>query len=69
MTVRFDILHGEGGRFFPSDGFMEEGENYYPEDGNMVFTEKFLLKRGHCCESGCRHCPYQEQESRNPEEG
>ena len=22
------------------------------------FTEKFLLKRGYCCESGCRHCPY-----------
>jgi hypothetical protein len=47
---------------------MEEGEDYYLEDGNMVFTEKFLLRRGHCCESGCRHCPYQEEESRSPEE-
>jgi hypothetical protein len=24
----------------------------------MVFTARFLLRRGFCCESGCRHCPY-----------
>ncbi|MBK7992325.1 MAG: hypothetical protein IPK14_02600 [Blastocatellia bacterium] len=24
----------------------------------MVLTDKYLLKRGYCCESGCRHCPY-----------
>ena len=24
----------------------------------MVFTEAYHLKRGHCCENGCRHCPY-----------
>ncbi len=24
----------------------------------MVFTEAFHLKRGYCCKSGCRHCPY-----------
>jgi hypothetical protein len=46
---------------------MKEGKDYYVEDGNMVFTEKFLLKRGHCCESGCRHCPYKE-ERKEPEE-
>jgi hypothetical protein len=23
-----------------------------------VFTAKFLLRRGYCCGSGCRHCPY-----------
>lgn len=40
-----------GGRFIqPSD--------YYIEDGKYVFTEHFHLKRGHCCGSGCRHCPY-----------
>ena len=34
-------------------------EDYYigPE-GYMVFTEKYHLKRGHCCQSGCKHCPY-----------
>jgi hypothetical protein len=34
------------------------GEDYYLEGGLMVFTERFLLRRGFCCESGCRHCPY-----------
>jgi hypothetical protein len=34
------------------------GEDYYIENGCWVFTEKFLLKRGFCCRSGCRHCPY-----------
>ncbi|MEP6719788.1 MAG: DUF5522 domain-containing protein [bacterium] len=35
-----------------------EGEDYYLEGGLMVFTERFLMRRGFCCESGCRHCPY-----------
>jgi len=35
-----------------------EGEDYYLENGNYVFTAHYLLKRGYCCESGCRHCPY-----------
>ncbi len=34
-------------------------EDYYmSEEGYIVFTEKYHLKRGHCCTSGCRHCPY-----------
>ncbi|MGD0730936.1 MAG: DUF5522 domain-containing protein [Terracidiphilus sp.] len=24
----------------------------------MVFTAAYHLKRGSCCGSGCRHCPY-----------
>ncbi len=35
-----------------------EGEDYYWEKGMMVFTRHFHLKRGRCCESSCRHCPY-----------
>jgi hypothetical protein len=27
-----------------------------------VFTAEFLRKRGYCCESGCRHCPYRDRE-------
>jgi hypothetical protein len=34
-------------------------EDYYlTEQGYVVFTEKYHLKRGHCCKSGCKHCPY-----------
>ncbi|MBL8167809.1 MAG: hypothetical protein JNJ50_06635 [Acidobacteria bacterium] len=36
-----------------------EGEDYYWERDRMVFTRQFHLKRGQCCGSGCRHCPYQ----------
>jgi len=36
-----------------------EGEDYYlTPEGYKVFTEKYHLKRGYCCRSGCRHCPY-----------
>ncbi len=36
-----------------------EGEDYYyTEEGYIVFTEKFHLKRGYCCQNGCKHCPY-----------
>mgnify|MGYP006866438584 CR=1 FL=1 len=37
---------------------MIEGVDYIIEDGMLVFTREFHLKRGYCCESGCRHCPY-----------
>jgi len=34
-------------------------EDYYmTEEGYIVFTEKYHLKRGYCCQSGCRHCPW-----------
>jgi hypothetical protein len=35
-----------------------EGEDYYWEGPYMVFTRAYHLKRGYCCGSGCRHCPY-----------
>ncbi len=33
-------------------------DDYYIENGKYVFTATFLLKRGYCCNNGCRHCPY-----------
>ncbi len=38
---------------------LVEGEDFYWEDLYLVFTAKFHLRRGHCCGSGCRHCPYE----------
>jgi len=35
-----------------------------PATGNSVFTAAFLADRGYCCESGCRHCPYAPDTSR-----
>ncbi len=31
-----------------------------PVSGFSVFTAEFLARRGYCCDSGCRHCPYVE---------
>jgi len=42
----------------PMESSLAEGEDYYFEGAAMVFTAKFLLRRGYCCESGCRHCPF-----------
>lgn len=39
-------------------GRLREGEDYYLEGGFLVFTEAYHIKRGYCCGSGCRHCPY-----------
>lgn len=33
-------------------------EDFYMENGFIVFTGAYHLKRGYCCNSGCRHCPY-----------
>jgi len=36
---------------------LEPGD-YYMEGPYLVFTAQYHLKRGYCCGSGCRHCPY-----------
>ena len=42
-------------------------EDYYFDGPYMVFTAAYLLKRGTCCGSGCRHCPYRGTDrDRNP---
>ncbi len=35
-----------------------EGIDYYLKNGYQVFTAWYHLKRGYCCNNGCRHCPY-----------
>jgi hypothetical protein len=47
-----------------------EGRDYYVENGYWVFTADYLWRRGYCCRSGCRHCPYGfEKPPRTPAEG
>jgi hypothetical protein len=33
-------------------------EDFYYDGPYLVFTTAYHLKRGYCCNSGCRHCPY-----------
>lgn len=35
-----------------------EGEDFYWEGPYVVFTAAYHLRKGKCCGSGCRHCPY-----------
>lgn len=38
------------------DGYLD------PDTGWLVFSAVGLKKRGWCCGSGCRHCPYPPEE-------
>ncbi len=38
---------------------LKEGIDYYIDEcGRWVFTREYHLKRGFCCENGCKHCPF-----------
>ncbi len=50
----------------PGEKFVE-GEDFYFENDLMILTGSFLLKRGYCCDNGCRHCPFVEREGKNSE--
>lgn len=42
-----------------SENKLIEGVDFYfTPEGYKCFTEAHHLKRGYCCKSGCRHCPY-----------
>ena len=43
----------------------KEKEDFYIENGKYVFTESYHLKRGYCCGSGCRHCPFEPKHVKN----
>lgn len=45
-------------RPLPKNNGLDPDDFYYTSEGYLVFTEKYHLKRGHCCKNGCRHCPY-----------
>lgn len=36
----------------------QDGDFYFTPEGYVVWTEQYHLRRGYCCKSGCRHCPY-----------
>ncbi len=38
---------------------LVEDEDFYREGDFIVFTRLYHLRRGYCCGSGCRHCPYE----------
>ncbi len=43
---------------YSSNNNLDPNDFYYSDEGFIVFTEKHHLKRGYCCKSNCKHCPY-----------
>ncbi|MBL7926314.1 MAG: hypothetical protein JNK61_05330 [Bacteroidia bacterium] len=43
---------------------FEPDEYYLTPEGYIVFTEKYHLKRGYCCQSNCRHCPWKNKKQK-----
>ena len=43
-----------------TDKFDKE-DYYLTPEGYIVFTEAYHLKRGYCCQSGCKHCPWKKE--------
>ena len=52
------------------DKQLNSEDFYYSPEGYVIFTEKYHLKRGYCCKSGCKHCPYgfNQEEPRNDQD-
>jgi hypothetical protein len=64
LTAGLNDPRGDLSEETPKDSsppLLVEGEDYYLENGLYVFMESFLRRRGYCCDSGCRHCPYSEE--------
>ena len=40
------------------------GRDHYidPQTGLISWTSLYLEKRGYCCQSACRHCPYENKD-------
>jgi hypothetical protein len=47
-----------GGALAPNATHPENSEDYYMDGPYLVFTAAYHLRRGSCCKSDCRHCPY-----------
>ena len=52
----------------PNKPPLVEGEDFYWEGAGVVFTARYLARRGYCCENGCRHCPYGFQKEEHGDE-
>ena len=43
---------------YRNNSTLVQNIDYTIEGGNYVFSRWYHLKRGACCENGCRNCPY-----------
>ena len=45
---------------------IEGRDYYYNERGFIVLTAIYHLEKGYCCGNGCKHCPYDYINVREP---
>jgi hypothetical protein len=45
-------------KYLPPQAVLLPEIDYYLENGFFVFTAWHHLRRGSCCQSGCKNCPY-----------
>ncbi|HAA13762.1 MAG TPA: hypothetical protein DCE41_19550 [Cytophagales bacterium] len=44
-----------------------EGVDYHVDErGRWVFTAYYHLRKGYCCQNGCKHCPYGYSKTKTP---
>mgnify|MGYP001223245321 CR=1 FL=1 len=48
-----ELYHQEGRKVE-----FNQKDFYKSKEGAMVMTEDYHIRRGSCCGSGCKHCPY-----------
>ena len=53
----------EDGAELAQSGDDLQPADYYFDGPYLVFTEAYHLRRGRCCNSGCRHCPWRSADS------
>ena len=40
---------------------LNKDEFYYSEQGYIIFTKKYHLNRGYCCNNNCINCPFKKE--------
>ena len=48
---------------------LRPNDVYHTPEGYVVFTAQYHRRRGYCCRSGCRHCPWNFTPPSPPEAG
>jgi hypothetical protein len=51
-------MENEFASFSQGKSKLSKEDYYLNEEGFIIFTEEYHSKRGYCCKSNCKHCPY-----------
>ena len=43
---------------------LDKDEYYHSPEGYIVFTAKYHLRKGYCCNNNCKHCPYKKKDKK-----